>query len=268
MVDRIVPATTDQHRAEAARLTGLDDHGLVVGSRSRSGSSRTGSPGTGPPGNKAPRSRPTSRRTSARRRGCSASHSTLAYLGALRGYETIAEAIARSALEAVVHLVDEDVLPTLKRPTGSTSRSTARTCWRGRQPERRPHHGAGRDGRLRETPQRLLGAVRDRLAAGAVPTAAAATIAAWMSYVHATTQGSSRSRAAGAARRPARRCARLGSRRVRRWSAGAPARRAPGLRRRPRRVRCCGARCRRTCARSLPSDGRPNGARLRTRAAA
>ena len=38
-------------------------------------------------------------------------------------------------------------------------------------------------------PQRLLGTVRDRLAAGSVPTAAAATVAAWIAYVRATSQG-------------------------------------------------------------------------------
>ena len=38
-------------------------------------------------------------------------------------------------------------------------------------------------------PQRLLGTVRDRLDSGAVPTAAAAAVAAWIAYVRATSQG-------------------------------------------------------------------------------
>ena len=120
-----------------------------------------------------------------------ASHSTLAYLGALRGHATIAQAVADPALEATARaLVDDDVLPTLVAPDGmdlaqyrddvlarfanpNTGHTTVQVAMDGSQ----------------KLPQRLLGTVRDRLDSGAVPTAAAAAVAAWIAYVRATSQG-------------------------------------------------------------------------------
>lgn len=192
MVDRIVPATTDAHRAEAAGLTGLEDHGLVVGEpftqwviEDRFAGDRPAWELAG-----ATLTADVAPYEGAKLRVLNASHSTLAYLGALRGYETIAQAVADPALEAVVRaLVDEDVLPTLQAPDGLDL-----TRYRDDVLARFANPNTGHttvqvamDGSAK-LPQRLLGTVRDRLAAGAVPTAAAATLAAWMSYVHATTQ--------------------------------------------------------------------------------
>ena len=121
MVDRIVPATTDAHRDEARSLLGLADAGLVVGepftqwviedafAGPRPAWERAGATLTG---DVAPYER-------AKLRVLNASHSTLAYLGALRGYATIAEAVADPDLaQAVRALVDDDVLPTLVAPDG------------------------------------------------------------------------------------------------------------------------------------------------------
>ncbi|AEE47408.1 mannitol dehydrogenase family protein [Cellulomonas fimi] len=193
MVDRIVPATTDAHRTEATALLGLRDEGLVVGepftqwvvedtfAGPRPAWERAGATLTA---DVAPFER-------AKLRVLNASHSTLAYLGALRGYATIAEAVADPELEAIVRaLVDEDVLPTLEAPEGLDL-----VRYRDDVLDRFANPNTGHttvqvamDGSAK-LPQRLLGTVRDRLAAGAVPTAAAATLAAWMSYVHATTHG-------------------------------------------------------------------------------
>lgn len=193
MVDRIVPATTDAHRAEAQSLIGLSDAGLVVGepftqwviqdtfAGPRPAWERVGATLTD---DVAPYER-------AKLRVLNASHSTLAYLGALRGHATIAQAVADPALEATVRaLVDDDVLPTLVAPEGmdlaqyrddvlarfanpNTGHTTVQVAMDGSQ----------------KLPQRLLGTVRDRLDSGAVPTAAAATVAAWIAYVRATSQG-------------------------------------------------------------------------------
>lgn len=193
MVDRIVPATTDQHRAEAARLTGLDDHGLVVGEPFTQWVIEDRFAGDRPAWELAGATLTTdvAPYERAKLRVLNASHSTLAYLGALRGYETIAEAVADPALEAVVRaLVDEDVLPTLQAPDG-LDLAQYREDVLARFANPNTGHTTvqvAMDGSAK-LPQRLLGTVRDLLAAGAVPTAAAATIAAWMSYVHATTQG-------------------------------------------------------------------------------
>jgi fructuronate reductase len=192
MVDRIVPATTPAHRDEAARLLGLDDEGLVVGEPFTQWVVEDRFAGPRPPwelagatltSDVAPFER-------AKLRVLNASHSTLAYLGALRGYATIAQAVADPDLEAVARaLVDEDVLPTLAAPDGLDL-----TGYRDDVLARFANPNTGHttvqvamDGSAK-LPQRLLGTVRDRIAAGAVPDAAAASIAAWMSYVHATTQ--------------------------------------------------------------------------------
>ncbi|GEK20343.1 mannitol dehydrogenase family protein [Cellulomonas xylanilytica] len=193
MVDRIVPATTDAHRAEAQSLLGLSDAGLVIGepftqwviqdtfAGPRPAWERVGAILTA---DVAPYER-------AKLRVLNASHSTLAYLGALRGHATIAQAVADPTLEATVRaLVDEDVLPTLVAPDGmdleqyrddvltrfanpNTGHTTVQVAMDGSQ----------------KLPQRLLGTVRDRLAGGSVPTAAATTVAAWIAYVRAASQG-------------------------------------------------------------------------------
>lgn len=193
MVDRIVPATTDAHRAEAQSLLGLSDAGLVIGEPFTQWVIQDTFAGPRPAwelagatltADVAPFER-------AKLRVLNASHSTLAYLGALRGHATIAQAVADPALEATVRaLVDDDVLPTLVAPDGldlvqyrddvlsrfanpNTGHTTVQVAMDGSQ----------------KLPQRLLGTVRDRLDSGAVPTAAAATVAAWIAYVRATSQG-------------------------------------------------------------------------------
>jgi len=193
MVDRIVPATTDAHRAEAQSLLGLSDAGLVVGepftqwviedsfAGPRPAWERAGATLTG---DVAPYER-------AKLRILNASHSTLAYLGALRGYVTIAEAVADPDLASAARaLVDQDVLPTLVAPDGmdlaryrddvltrfanpNTGHTTVQVAMDGSQ----------------KLPHRLLGTVRDRLAQGSVPTAAAGAVGAWMTYVRAASQG-------------------------------------------------------------------------------
>ncbi len=192
MVDRIVPATSDAHRDEAAALLGLRDAGLVVGEPFTQWVVQDTFAGPRPAwelagatltADVAPYER-------AKLRVLNASHSTLAYLGALRGHATIADAVADPDLAGAVRaLVDEDVLPTLAAPDGmdleeyrddvlarfanpNTGHTTVQVAMDGSQ----------------KLPQRLLGTVRDRLAAGATPSAAAVAVAAWMTYVRAATQ--------------------------------------------------------------------------------
>lgn len=187
MVDRIVPATTEEHRAQARGILGLRDEGLVVGepftqwvieddfAGPRPAWERAGATLTG---DVAPYER-------AKLRVLNATHSTLAYLGALHGYRTIAEAVQDPALEQVARaLIDEDVLPTLTPPDGldlhayrdsvlerfanpSTGHTTIQVAMDGSQ----------------KLPFRLLATAADRLAAGAVPHAVARAVAAWVVFV-------------------------------------------------------------------------------------
>ena len=114
-----------------------------------------------------------------------ATHSLLAYTGALAGYTTIAEAMRDDRLSgAATALMAQDALPTLARPDGldladyqqSVLARFANPVLRHRTTQ------VAMDG-SQKLPVRLLGTVRDRLRAGAEPRWAALAVAAWMVYV-------------------------------------------------------------------------------------
>ncbi len=193
MVDRIVPATTDAHREQAAAMLGLVDEGLVVAEPFLQWIVQDDFAGPRPAW-EAGGAKLTDDVSSYERlklRVLNGSHSTLAYLGALRGYGTIAQAVADPDIVAVVRaLVDEDVAATLTPPPGldlsgyrdqvlsrfanpNTGHTTVQVAMDGSQ----------------KLPQRLLGTARDRIAQGAVPTATAAAVAAWIAYVRAAARG-------------------------------------------------------------------------------
>jgi fructuronate reductase len=188
MVDRIVPATTDADRDEAQQLLGgVRDEAVVVAepfiqwvieddfAGARPGWDKAGAVFTG---DVAPWEQ-------AKLRMLNATHSMLAYLGGLRGYETIAEAVRDEQLTALAtELMTADVVPTLTPPEGlDLTAYGASVLERFANPALK-HRTAqvAMDGSVK-LPVRLLGTVRDRLAAGAEPRLASLAIAAWMVYV-------------------------------------------------------------------------------------
>jgi fructuronate reductase len=113
------------------------------------------------------------------------SHSTLAYLGALAGHAHVADAMADAGIAGVVaRLMADDVEPALTVPDGFDVAAYQRELIE------RFHNPALRhrtvqiamDG-TQKLPQRLLGTIADRLAAGAEPRFACLGVAAWMRYV-------------------------------------------------------------------------------------
>ena len=99
-------------------------------------------------------------------------HSLLAYLGALRGYDTIAQAVGDDELAGVAtRFMGEDVSPTLEAPAGLDVAAYGREVLeRFANPAlRHTTVQVAMDG-SQKLPLRLLGTVRDRLAAGAAPT--------------------------------------------------------------------------------------------------
>jgi fructuronate reductase len=187
MVDRIVPATTEEDRAETAAALGLEDRGVVVAepfsqwvieddfAADRPAWELAGAVLTG---DVAPWE-------AVKLRMLNATHSLLAYLGALRGHDTIAAALADDDLAAAAEaLMVEDVAPTLRVPVGLDLDGYRRDVLeRFANPALRHRTvQVGMDG-SQKLPVRLLGTVRDRLAAGAVPRYATLAVAAWMSYV-------------------------------------------------------------------------------------
>jgi fructuronate reductase len=187
MVDRIVPATTDDDRTEAARLLGREDRGVVVTEPFRQWVVEDDFAA----------GRPVWERVGAvltadvapyeamKLRLLNGSHSTLAYLGALAGHAHVADAMGDPGIAGVVaHLMAEDVEPTLSVPDGFDVAAYQREL------QERFHNPALRhrtvqiamDG-SQKLPQRLLGTIADRLAAGAEPRFACLGVAAWMRYV-------------------------------------------------------------------------------------
>ncbi|MDP4822469.1 MAG: mannitol dehydrogenase family protein, partial [Aestuariivirgaceae bacterium] len=112
-------------------------------------------------------------------------HSSLAYLGYLSGRETVAEAMVDEAMARFVRrLMDEEVTPVLRVPAGAdvpAYKDALITRFRNPALKHRTWQIA-MDG-SQKLPQRLLGTVRDRLAAGASVTLLAHGVAAWMRYV-------------------------------------------------------------------------------------
>jgi fructuronate reductase len=188
MVDRIVPATTDADRDEAQQLLGgVRDESVVVAepfiqwvieddfAGARPGWEKAGAVFTG---DVAPWEQ-------AKLRMLNATHSMLAYLGGLRGYETIAEAVRDEQLAGLAtELMTADVMPTLTPPEGlDLTAYGASVLERFANPALK-HRTAqvAMDGSVK-LPVRLLGTVRDRLAVGAEPRLASLAVAAWMVYV-------------------------------------------------------------------------------------
>ncbi|MEV0157150.1 mannitol dehydrogenase family protein [Micromonospora sp. NPDC050686] len=187
MVDRIVPATRDEDRADANRLLGLEDRGVVVTEPFRQWVIEDDFAAD----------RPTWERAGAlfttdvagweavKLRTLNATHSLLAYLGALSGYDTIAAALSDDRLAAAAEaLMVEDVTPTLRVPDGLDLAGYRRQVLaRFANPALRHRTvQVAMDG-SQKLPVRLLGTVRDRLSAGVVPRHATLAVAAWMVYV-------------------------------------------------------------------------------------
>ncbi len=187
MVDRIVPATTDADRAEAAALLGMRDEATVVAEPDSHWVIEDDFAGP----------RPAWERAGAllvpdvtpyeimKLRVVNGAHSALAYLGGLAGHEYIATAAADPDLAGyVTRLLAEDVAPSLEPPAGvDLAAYQERQLPRFANPALR-HRTAqvAMDG-SQKLPQRLLGTIRDRYAAGAEPVWAALAVAAWMRHV-------------------------------------------------------------------------------------
>jgi fructuronate reductase len=187
MVDRIVPATTEANRGEAERILGLRDEGLVVAEPFGQWIIEDNFAGPRPAWERAGAVLTTDvgAYEIAKLRMLNATHSLLAYLGALRGYATIAEAVSADALvEEARRLQRNDIIPTLTPPPGTDLAEYGESIL-----ERFANPNLGHstiqvamDG-SQKLPVRILGTVADRLSAGEVPRSGALLVAAWMVFV-------------------------------------------------------------------------------------
>lgn len=112
-------------------------------------------------------------------------HSTLAYLGYLAGYETIAESMADPAFAAMIdRLWATEIVPTVPQPEGEDL-ATYCAALKARYQNPAIRHRTWQiamDG-SQKLPQRLLGTVADNLALGRPVPCLALAVAAWMRYV-------------------------------------------------------------------------------------
>ena len=186
MVDRIVPATTADDRAEVAAMLGREDAWpimtepftqWVIEDRFPSGRPPFETVGVQMVADVEPFER-------MKLRMLNGSHSTLAYLGYLAGHEYVADVMQSRDFVKLVHgLMTEEAMPTLHMPGTDlalyrdqllarfSNPALKHRCWQ-----------IAMDG-SQKLPQRLLGTIRDRLAAGHSVTRLALGVAAWMRYV-------------------------------------------------------------------------------------
>ena len=190
MVDRIVPATTDADRDDAARLLGVRDEAVVVAEPFLQWVIEDDFAGPRPAWERggAVLTADVAPWEQAKLRMLNATHSMLAYLGALRGYETIAEAVRDDELGRLARqLMTDDVVPTLTPPDGLDLAAYGATVLERFENPALKHRTrqVAMDGSVK-LPVRMLGTVRDRLAAGAEPRMISLAVAAWMVYVQRT----------------------------------------------------------------------------------
>ena len=187
MVDRIVPATTDDDRALVAAGLGVQDSWPVMAEPFTQWVVEDLFPFGRPPledvgvelvSDVEPFEH-------MKLRLLNGAHSTLAYLGYLAGHATIADTMAVPAFARLVaRLQDEEVTPTLHLPAGVDVAAYKRAL-RERFANPALRHRTWQiamDG-SQKLPQRLVATARDRLAAGAPIPLLALGVAGWMRYV-------------------------------------------------------------------------------------
>jgi fructuronate reductase len=188
MVDRIVPETTDADRGAVAAALGMRDAWpvmtepftqWVVEDRFAAGRPDLAGAGVELVTDVKPFEL-------MKLRLLNASHSTLAYLGYLGGYETIADTMQDPHFARLAAQVMEEAAVTLTMPAGADL-AAYRASLLKRFANPALHHRTWQiamDG-SQKLPQRLLGAMQDRLAKNLPITTHALAVAGWMRYVTA-----------------------------------------------------------------------------------
>jgi fructuronate reductase len=189
VVDRIVPAPTDDDRRRAATALGLEDHAAVVTEPFSQWVIEDRFAAGRPPWERAgallvPDARPYEQM---KLRLLNGSHSALAYLGALAGHGYLADAArAPGFAEYLRAFMDLDVSPTLEVPAGfDLDRYKQSLLDRFANPGLRYRTSQIAMDGTQKLPYRLLSTVAERLQAGAEPRYACLAVAAWARYVSA-----------------------------------------------------------------------------------
>lgn len=187
MVDRITPATTAQDIEALAASNGYLDNAAVVHEPFRQWVIETGFT-DGHPDWAAAGAQFVSDVEShelMKLRCLNGTHSALAYLGHLAGHETISDTVADTPFALLCdRLWHDEILPTLGTPEGEDLPRYCRSLMARYQNPAIRHQTwqIAMDG-SQKLPQRVLGTISDRLAAGIVPKGLCLVIAGWIRYV-------------------------------------------------------------------------------------
>jgi len=187
MVDRITPATTAADLEDFASISGHHDAALVIHEPFRQWVIEDDFPQGRPAWHLAGAQMvaDVERHELMKLRCLNGTHSALAYLGYLAGHETIADAVADPIFASFCErLWHDEILPTVPQPEGEDLPAyCAALLARYRNPAiRHRTWQIAMDG-SQKLPQRILGTLRDNLAAGRMPKGLCLVIAGWMRYV-------------------------------------------------------------------------------------
>lgn len=185
VVDRIVPTTTEEDLARVAAELGVRDRAAVAAEPYSQWVSTDEFPGGRPDWARSGVvfTADTAPYEQAKLRVLNGSHSALAYLGGLAGYETIAEAVQDEALEGFVRsLLTEEVLPTVDAPEIDLHAYADTVLRRFANPALKHRTAQVASDGSQKLPVRLLGAIRQNMAAGRSPLRTALVVAAWLRY--------------------------------------------------------------------------------------
>ncbi len=190
MVDRIVPATTQQDRDRVAAALGVTDAWPVVCEPFRQWVIEDRFPLGRPAWEQAGAELVTDVRPyeEMKLRLLNGSHSSIAYLGQLAGWPTVAEAIAQFPLRNHIELLMQEIATTLRLPAGVDAAAYCRALLR-RFANPALHHRTAQiamDG-SQKLPQRLFAPALDRLAAGRGAPRIALGVAAWLRFLRGAT---------------------------------------------------------------------------------
>ena len=190
MVDRITPATTAADLEDFATISGSYDSALVIHEPFRQwvieDDFPQGRPGWHLAG--AQMVADVERHELMKLRCLNGTHSALAYLGYLAGYETISDAVADPAFTRLCErLWQDEILPTVPQPEGEDLPAYCAALMSRYYNPAIQHRTwqIAMDG-SQKLPQRILSTLRDNLAAGRMPKGLCLVIAGWMRYVTGT----------------------------------------------------------------------------------
>lgn len=187
MVDRITPATDDEEAAKLAEATGTFDAACVRHEPFRQWVIEENFVDDARPAWEAGGAqfvRDVSAHETMKLRCLNGTHSALAYLGYLAGFETIADAVAEPEFAGYCErLWRTEILPTVSRPDGESLDGYCESLMeRYRNPAiRHRTWQIAMDG-SQKLPQRLLATAADSLSAGRRTPGIALAVAGWMRY--------------------------------------------------------------------------------------